>query len=69
MREEYDFSNAKPGRFAEGYKQQITIRIDKETIYYFKDMSFDTGVPYQTLMNLYLKDCVKKKRVLEFTEL
>jgi len=69
MREEYDLTDAKPGRFAEGYKQQITIRIDRETISYFKDMSFETGVPYQTLMNLYLKDCAKKKRILEFTEL
>ena len=67
MREEYDLSDAKPGRFAEGYKQQITIRIDRETISYFKEMSLQTGVPYQTLMNLYLSDCAKKKRTLEFT--
>ena len=67
MRDEYDFSDAKPGRFAEGYKQQITIRIDRETISYFKELSVNTGVPYQTLMNLYLTDCAKKKRTLAFT--
>ena len=67
MRDEYDFSNAKPGRFAERYKQQITIRIDRETIAYFKELSLQTGVPYQTLMNLYLTDCAKKKRTIEFT--
>ena len=66
MRDEYDFSNAVPGRFA-GNKDQITIRIDKETIAYFKGLSLETKVPYQTLMNLYLADCAKKKRTLEFT--
>ena len=67
MRDEYDLTDAKPGRFAEGYKQQITIRIDRETISYFKELSVNTGVPYQTLMNLYLTDCAKKKRTLAFT--
>ena len=67
MRDEYDLTDAKPGRFAEGYKQQITIRIDRETISYFKELSLKTGVPYQTLMNLYLTDCANKKRTLEFT--
>ena len=67
MRDEYDFSNAVPGHFA-GNKQQITIRIDRQTIDYFKDLSFETKVPYQTLMNLYLADCAKKKRTLEFTD-
>jgi len=67
MREEYDFSDAKPGRFAEGYKQQITIRIDRETVSWFKELSLQTGVPYQTLMNLYLTDCAKKKKTLQFT--
>ena len=66
MREEYDFSEARPGRFAEGYKQQITIRIDRETIAWFKELSLQTGVPYQTLINQYLTDCAKKKKTLEF---
>ena len=66
MRKEYDFTHAKPGRIAEKNKQQITIRIDKETISWFKELSDQTGVPYQTLMNLYLTDCAKKKKRLEF---
>ena len=66
MRKEYDFTGAKPGRFAERNKQQITIRIDKETIAWFKELSEQTGLPYQTLMNLYLTDCAKKKKRLEF---
>ena len=67
MRKEYDFTDAKPGRIAEKNKQQITIRIDKETISWFKELSDQTGVPYQTLMNLYLTDCAKKKKRIEFT--
>ncbi|MCL2493545.1 MAG: BrnA antitoxin family protein [Clostridiales bacterium] len=66
MREEYDFSDAQPGRLTERYKQQITIRIDRETIAWFKELSAQTGVPYQTLMNQYLTDCAKKKKTPEF---
>jgi len=65
MRDEYDFSDAVPGRFA-GNKQQITIRIDAETLAYFRELSGEIGAPYQTLMNLYLTDCAKKKIRLEF---
>ena len=68
MRNEYDFSNAKPGRLSEINKQQITIRIDKETLFYFKGLAEETGVPYQTLINLYLTDCAKRKRTLEFKD-
>ena len=68
MRNEYDFSNAKPGRLSEINKQQITIRIDKETLFYFKGLAEETGVPYQTLINLYLADCAKRRRTLEFKD-
>jgi uncharacterized protein (DUF4415 family) len=66
MREEYDLSDAKPGRFRPGNRIQTTIRLDAETLDYFKSMSEETGLPYQTLINLYLKDCAKKKLTLEF---
>ena len=65
MREEYDFSNAKPGRLSVN-KQQITIRIEKDTITYFRELAKQTGIPYQTLINLYLTDCAKKKKTLDF---
>jgi uncharacterized protein (DUF4415 family) len=45
-------------------KKQVTIRLDTETIDYFKAMAEDTGVPYQTLINLYLRDCAAKSRRL-----
>lgn len=54
MREEYDFSNAKKTPYAAQLKRQITINIDGSTIDYFKAQSEAVGIPYQTLINLYL---------------
>ena len=64
MREEYDFSNAKKNPYVKRLKKQITINIDAETIDYFKSMSSQSGIPYQTLINLYLADCAAQKREL-----
>jgi predicted DNA binding CopG/RHH family protein len=66
MRNEYDFSNARPGRLSGKIKQQITIRIDSNTLQYFKELAEKNGVPYQTLINLYLSDCARNKKTLEF---
>lgn len=65
MRDEYDFSNAKKNPYAKSLKKQITINIDSSTIDYFKEQSEDAEIPYQVLINLYLKDCVDKKRKLQ----
>ena len=65
MREEYDFSGARKNPYAQRLKQQITININQDTIDYFKAMSSQCGIPYQTLINLYLTDCAEKKRKLE----
>ena len=62
MREEYDFSNAKKNPYAKKLKKQITININNDTIEYFKDQDEQSGIPYQTLINLYLTDCVINKR-------
>jgi len=64
MREEYDIANLNPRRnpYARKLKSQITINIDKDTIDYFKALAEKTGMPYQTLMNLYLTDCAKNKK-------
>ncbi len=67
MREEYDFSNAKRNPYAKKLKKQITINIDIETVDYFKKQSEISGIPYQTLINLYLTDCVNSKRELQLT--
>ena len=67
MKEEYDFSNAKKNPYAKKLKKQITINIDSSTIDFFKELSTDTGIPYQTLINLYLADCAEQKRKLKMS--
>lgn len=67
MLEEYDFSNARKNPYTKKLKKQITINIDSDTIQFFKDMSSSSGIPYQTLINLYLSDCAKNKRQLNMT--
>jgi predicted DNA binding CopG/RHH family protein len=61
-KEEYDFSNARKNPYADKVKQQITINLNQSTVQYFKDLAEKTGLPYQTLINLYLTDCADKKR-------
>lgn len=61
MRNTYDFSHAKKNPYTNKLKKQITIRLDEETIDYFKEMSEETGIKYQQLINLYLADCAKKQ--------
>jgi len=67
MREEYDFSNGRKNPYAKRLKKQITINIDSDTIEYFKGQSEDNGIPYQTLINLYLSDCARQKKRLQTT--
>lgn len=67
MNQEYDFSNARKNPYASHIKRQITINLDVETIEYFKDKAALSGIPYQTLINLYLADCVRNKRELHVT--
>lgn len=60
MRKDYDFSNSIKSPYAKKAKQQITIRIDSDTINYFKELSEQSGMPYQTLINSYLSDCAMR---------
>jgi len=64
MKDEYDFSKGIRNPYADKLKKQITIRLDDEVITYFKNMAEETGMPYQNLINLYLKDCAEKKKHL-----
>jgi len=57
MRKEYDFSKAKSNPYIKKLRKQISIRIDMDTINYFKKQAEETGIAYQNLMNLYLSDC------------
>lgn len=67
MRKQYDFSKAKKNPYASQLKKQITIRIDGDAIEYFKSISEDVGIPYQSLINLYLRDCAAEHRTLNLS--
>jgi len=67
MRKEYDFSKARKNPYASQLKKQITIRLDEEAITYFKSISEDVGIPYQSLINLYLRDCAASHRKLNLS--
>jgi predicted DNA binding CopG/RHH family protein len=60
MREEYDFSNSIKNPYAKKVKKQISIKIEEDTITYFKELAKKVGIPYQNLMNSYLTDCAVK---------
>lgn len=62
MRKEYDFYKSKKNPYIKKLKRQITIRIEHDTIEYFKKLSEEIGIPYQNLINLYLLDCVQTNR-------
>jgi uncharacterized protein (DUF4415 family) len=66
MREKYDLSKMKGQRnpYAKRLKQPVTMRLDQDTVSYFKAMAEETEVPYQTLINLYLRDCAVNERKL-----
>ncbi len=67
MQEEYDLSKMKsrPNPYAKKLKKQVTLRMGEDVIEYFKQMSEETGIPYQSLINLYLRDCVVSNRKLK----
>lgn len=65
MREHYDFSDSVANPYAKKLKKQITIRLDQEVIAYFKHLSEKNGIPYQNLINLYLKDCAQNHKELK----
>ena len=64
MRKEYDFAKSRKNLYASQLKKQITIRLDEDSISYFKVVSEEVGIPYQSLINLYLRDCAASHRKL-----
>lgn len=65
MKKRYDFSKSKPNPYLQKRKRQITIRLDESTIDYFKRLAEETGIPYQNLINLYLRECAAEKKRLK----
>jgi len=66
MRKSYDFSQGRRNPYAARLKRQVTIRLDEHTVKYFKGLSKELGIPYQTLINLYLRDCAATRKRLSF---
>lgn len=64
MRKRYDFSKGRKNPYTRQLKKQITIRLDTDTLAYFKDLAGETSIPYQTLINLYLRECAESKKRL-----
>ncbi len=62
MRKEYDFTSAKPNPYIKQLKKAVTIRLEPDVISYFKELSLETHIPYQNLINLYLLDCAREHR-------
>lgn len=62
MRKEYDFSKAKKNPYVRKLKKQVTIRLEAEVINYFKELSVQNGIPYQSLINLFLRECAQMKK-------
>ena len=62
MRKEYDFSQSRRNPYAKQLKRQVTIRLDTAAIDYFKKVAAELGMPYQNLINLFLRDCAMQKR-------
>jgi uncharacterized protein (DUF4415 family) len=67
MRKHYDFSNARRSPYAKRLKKPVTIRLDEQTLAYFKALAERVGAPYQTLINMYLRDCAETQRELRMT--
>ena len=65
MRDHYDFSDSVKNPYAKKLKKQVTIRLDEDTSVYFKGLAEDKGIPYQSLINLYLRDCAQSHRDLK----
>ena len=64
MKKEYDFSKGRPNPYARLLKKSVTIRLDTRALEYFKGMAEESEIPYQTLINLYLRDCAYRGRKL-----
>lgn len=62
MRKSYDFSKARRNPYAATLKKQITIRLDEDTLAYFKELAGETEIPYQTLINFFLRECAREKK-------
>ena len=66
MKKEYDFSKSIKNPYAKHLEKQVTLRLGTDVMTYFKNLADETGIPYQSLINLYLRDCVQTKKKLKW---
>ena len=68
MRDEYDIKSLNPRKntYAKKMKKPVTMNMKEDTIAYFKELSSETGIPYQTIMNFYLDECAREKKTIKF---
>ena len=64
MRKHYDFSDARRNPYAKRLKKQVTIRLDRDALAYFQRLAHEMTIPYQTLINMYLRDCAAQRKQL-----
>jgi len=64
MRKQYDFSKSVKNPYSKNLKKQVTLRLGTDVIEYFKGLAQETGIPYQNLINLYLRDCAQSRKKL-----
>jgi hypothetical protein len=62
MRKHYDFSEARPNPYAKLLKKEVTLKLDEQTVTYFEALSKETGIPYRTLISLYLRECAASRK-------
>jgi len=62
MRKEYDFTAGRKNPYAAQQKKPVTIRLDQDAVTYFKSLAEESGIPYQRLINMYLRDCAASKK-------
>ena len=67
MKSDYDFTDSQRNPYAKSLKKQITIRLETDVIDYFKAMSQEAGMPYQSLINLYLRECARSGRKISLS--
>lgn len=67
MRAQYDFAKARRNPYAKRLNERVTIRLDPPTVSYFEQLAEESGIPFGTLINLYLRDCAESKRRLSLS--
>ncbi|MGL5032541.1 MAG: antitoxin [Microcystaceae cyanobacterium] len=64
MKDHYDFSQSVKNPYFKDLQEPVTLQLKEDVLNYFKQLSEETGIPFQNLIILYLQDCVRQQRKL-----